>query len=583
LAGSPVDTNPQPYVEVAPGDSGYADAVNAADLRLSILHSGTNPAVPIEPTQGVTFSRYNDPGQTDDIEDPAVAADPVCHPIPVGSPSNIYPFAEHPDWVITDLSQSPPPWVPRRSDWADILVSLKPPPPPSVTSACPGNSTQSQDDAFADQQTAIGLLQSATLDQVRPYATTLVPFGLWQEQSGCNLSSEPTVQSIPAAAAASGQPPPNWIDVTDPAPSAHVYRETPGAAVFRMICINCHGPLADANGRLAQNLATMTGGFARVADFRDGLFGPSGAPEGASNRHAVFGSLPAGAPANWTGISDEDRAGRYMPWMALGGTLVTIPSQILELVGASPVFGERRALSSGHLSANMLSVAKALCLSLLGPTEANEPLTFDPSAGGYLVSAPHLGVETPKANYQLLAGNGDAELWLSMCSVSNPPPVHILLIAPGATPTLTMRAAFGEDGTPIADWANGMVPWASYPTGAPIGNEHGQTVTFDPAMDSTGSQPANEWPWCVNDTTGLAAENHLPVCPPCVLSTTTDCAGAAVPPGSSRYLNVADGTTWAVRGAINAGMSVYLYVESLLGLVPGPDYPEDYTQCQLLH
>ena len=28
-----------------------------------------------------------------------------------------------------------------------------------------------------------------------------------------------------------------------------------------MICINCHGPNADAKGRMAQNLATMTGGL----------------------------------------------------------------------------------------------------------------------------------------------------------------------------------------------------------------------------------------------------------------------------------------------------------------------------------
>jgi mono/diheme cytochrome c family protein len=573
-----VDGNPQPYVEVAPGDSGYDDAASSAALRISILHSGVNPAVPIKPILGVIFSRYDDPGQTDDIEDPAVTADPVCHPVPVGSPSNVYPFAEHPEWVVTDLSQSPPPWVPRRSDWANILVDLAPPPPPSAASACPGNSTDSQEDAFADQQAAITLLQSATLDQVRTYATTLVPFGLWQQNSGCNFSTQPTVQSITAAAVASGQPPPNWMTVTLPPPSAPVYRQTPGAAVFRMICINCHGPLADANGRLAQNLATMTGGFARVADFRDGLLGPVGAAEAASNRHAVFGSLPADAPASWTSLSDDDRAARYMPWMALGGTLVQIPDEILELVGAAPVFGQHRLLRSGHISANMLSVAKSLCLSLLGP--GSEPAGFNPTAGGYLESALHLGVETPKANWQLLAANGDAELWLSMCSASNPPPIHVLNVTPDTTlqaGALTMQAAFdANSGTPFVDWNNGVVPWASYPADAPIGNEHGQT-------NLTGPQPGNEWPWCVKDATSFAADNHLPVCPPCLFNTTTDCAGAPVPPGSSRYVSVTDGNAWAVRGAINAGMSVYLYLESLLGLVPGPDSTEDYTQCELLH
>ena len=36
---------------------------------------------------------------------------------------------------------------------------------------------------------------------------------------------------------------------------------------------------------------------------------------------------------------------------------------------------------------------------------------------------------------------------------------------------------------------------------------------------------------------------------------------------------------WAVRGAINAGFSVFLYVESIEGTGPAPDY----NQCSLLH
>ena len=35
---------------------------------------------------------------------------------------------------------------------------------------------------------------------------------------------------------------------------------------------------------------------------------------------------------------------------------------------------------------------------------------------------------------------------------------------------------------------------------------------------------------------------------------------------------------WAVRGAINAGMAVYLYVKSLENGTPSPDY----NQCNLL-
>ena len=123
--GSPVvDTTPQPYVEVAPGAPGYDEALAAAQQRLAILHSGSNPAVTLAPAPaGIVFSRYSDPGDTDDILDPAVLANPVCQPIPTGDRTlNTYPFAEHPHWVITDLSQPPGPWSPRRADWASVLV-----------------------------------------------------------------------------------------------------------------------------------------------------------------------------------------------------------------------------------------------------------------------------------------------------------------------------------------------------------------------------------------------------------------------------------------------------------------------------
>jgi mono/diheme cytochrome c family protein len=114
--GSPVvDSTPQPYVEVIPGAPGYDDAVAAATSRLAILHTGVNPALPVLVPPGdagarVIYSRYNDPGDTDDIEDPAVLADPTCHPIPVAAgPPVPYPFPNHPHWVITDTSQPPPP------------------------------------------------------------------------------------------------------------------------------------------------------------------------------------------------------------------------------------------------------------------------------------------------------------------------------------------------------------------------------------------------------------------------------------------------------------------------------------------
>ncbi len=559
--GGPVDSTPQPYVEVPPGAPQYSAALAAAAARVSVLHTGKNPDVALEPG-GTTFSRYEDPGATDDILDPDVLADPICSPIPVGNRTlNTYPFAEHPHWVVTDLTQSPGPWAPRQPNWSDVLVEQKVPPPSTGCTSPAGAAA-----AYADQLAAIKLVQEATLDQVRAYATAPVPFGLWQAQEGCNFSSIPTVQSF------SGPARPHWMDVASPPSSAPVYAETPGAAVFKMICINCHGPNADSNGRLAQNLATMTGGLAEVADFRDGLFGPVGAPEAESNRHAVFGNLPADASSDWTGATDDDRAARYMAWMALGGTPVEIPIQILEIVAVTHVLDQQRVLQASSLSANMLSQAKALCLGLLGPGYRDslyQPF-FDARSGhGYLdASLTHL-------NDTLIFENGDAELWMHLCTVANPPPVHVL--APDSAGALRLAVKAIQDpnyNLAIDTYAPGALVAASgYPADAPVG---------DGAGGVAGSLlPANFWPWCVDDSTATSAQaawimaSAIPVCPPAVKTASHACATGQV--GATCFGNV-DASSWAVRGAINAGMSVFLYVQSLESSGPAPDY----NQCSLL-
>ena len=559
--GGPVDDTPQPYVEVAPGTPAYADAQAAASHRLSILHTGTNSAITLSPG-GTTYSRYDDPGQTDDILDPAVLADPVCSPIPTGDRTlNTYPFAEHPHWVNTDLSLPPGAWSPRQTNWPDVLVEQHIPPPSNGCTSPAGAAA-----AYADQVDAVGLLQSATLDQVRSFVTAPVPFGLWKPDPGCDFGSVPTVQSF------AGITRPHWMDVTNPGPTAPVYSETPGAAVFKMICINCHGPNADSNGRLAQNLATMTGGRAQVADFRDGLFGPVGSTEGTSNRHLVFGALPSDSPAAWTGVTDDDRAARYMAWMALGGTPVEIPIQILEIVAVTHVLDQQRVLQASSLSANMLSQAKALCLGLLGPGYRDSLFapSLDPRAGhGYLdASLTHL-------NDTLIFANGDAEMWMSLCGTANPSPVHVL--KPDSAGALRLAVQAIQDpnyNLAIDTYAPGTLVAASdFPGGVPVGDGRG-------GVDSTLSA-TNVWPWCIDDSTATAtqsawiAANVLPTCPASVKTASHACATQQ--PGATCFGDD-DANRWAVRGAINAGFGVFLYVQSLEGTGPAPDY----DQCTLL-
>jgi mono/diheme cytochrome c family protein len=561
IGGPVVDTSPQPYVEVAPGAPGYDDASLAAQQRLSILHSGSNAALPSDPVSGKLYSRYADPADTSDILDPAVLVDPICHPIPTPNGSSAYPLPNHPHWVNTDLSQNPGPWAPRQSNWPAVLVDQQIPPLGGGCASPAGVLA-----AYADQGFAVSLVQDATLDQVRAAVTSPLPFGLWQQKSGCNFSSAKKVSDF------TGPARPHWMDVTNPAHDAPVFQQSAGAAVFKMICINCHGPLADSNGRMAQNLATMTGGNAAVADFRDGLFGPVGAAVGHRNMDAVYSVLPADASAKWTGVTVDDRAARYMAWMGLGGTSVNIPSQLLQLVAVTKVLDQRR-LAAGQLSANMLSQAKSLCLSLLGTTFFD-----DVHGGGIMTPGAGHGYLDPLAtmNSRLILANGDAELWLDLCSLANPQPVHILQPDHGGGPNLKMAVIEDSSGNLTIDGNNGQAPGALlpaslYPAGAPVGNVAGGT---DP-----GLAPGNVWPWCIDDSAALPdqsaayAAGHMPVCPQAVKDASKGCLHA-----QGTCFGNDDANRWAVRGAINAGFSVFLYVQS----IENASAPPDYNQCELL-
>jgi len=609
------DTSPQPYVEVTPGSPGYEAAQLAAEDRLAILHTGTDVLgnTPVQMASGsINYIRYTDPGQTEDILDPAVLENPICTPVPQGDPAvYTYPFPEHPHWVNTDLSNPPGPWTPRQTNWSNVLVHDDVP-PLGVTCAVPAALAS----AYNDQLSAVSTLPNVRLEDVDDFTTTPRPFGLWQQQAGCDFSSQQTVQDF------SGALQPHWMTVGDPppAPTAPVYMETPGEAVFKMICINCHGPTGSANGRLALNLATMTGGTALVADFHDGLFGPAGSAEPASNRHAQFGvsNLPSDTASNpdwaadWIGsasdpITDDDRASRYMAWMGLGGTNVNIPLELLQIVAVTKVLDQQRVLPSSSLSANMLSETKALCLSLLGPgiQEVSKGTPhLNPGLGhGYL------DAKVSDMNLTLIPSNGDAELWLGLCSRGNPSPVHILTMLPGQT-GLTAQDIDDTSGNLAIDSNafSAMVTKDVYPAGAPVGNERGgvdsslcvdaQTCCPDsPAscalcsLPGQGSLPGqapcvvpNEWPWCVDPTSivtpaqiAWAQSNNLPQCPQSVITFANACNPITGTPANG-CVTTAYGNAWAVHGAINAGFSVFRYLESIE--IPGP--PPDYDQCTLL-
>src|SRR5690606_15602372 len=110
-----------------------------------------------------------------------------------------------------------------------------------------------------------------------------------------------------------------------------LYFQAPGEAIFTNICANCHGPLADSQGRQAVSVSLLSGGETRVANLRDGLLG-SGSIQAQFGPYATADTRPI------------DLASRYIGWMALGGTQRTIPDPILRLVRSTRVYGHTRRL-----------------------------------------------------------------------------------------------------------------------------------------------------------------------------------------------------------------------------------------------
>jgi mono/diheme cytochrome c family protein len=565
------DLTPQPYVEVKPGDNGYAAAQTAAQTRLASYHAG---------------HRYNFCPNTDDIIDPSVnLSNPNTQTPPdlqvrdysVYPPTLIMPIdgvPNRPHWVVTDTTDPVGDWVPRGSTWKSFLVDHQ----------LPALANDTLDALVVD-------LPNVTLtDPVRAALTAEVPFGLWKQNPGCGFSGIPTAGNL------QGDQRPAWMDLVKADPAAPVYMESAGEAVFTNICINCHGPQGDAKGLLADEVSLMTGGSARVANFRAGLFGPVDSP--GANRGRVFGDtsmVPAG-----TGTPD-DYGARYMAWMALGGTSKFIPQGLLNIVGTTPVIGKQRTSTRLETAAspNMLELAQELCVHTL-LASPNDVRTV-----GHLFD--HGTIDWTN-NTALIGDNGDADLWLKLCSLNNRPVVRVLLPINGTWDAYTTPDLVQIGPSQSLFWGTGDASGTPYPVDAPVLDQQGRVVdgsSFIPRVDRPA--PDNSFPVCVQQPTdptqagfleafrqkykvygAQGTSNPVPYCPASLFVTTTDPAtGQTVmkwrlavktsDDGSS--VKFTDVNNWATRGAINAGLAVFTYVDQLSkGLNPKPPY----NQCESL-
>ena len=237
-------TESQPYLEVMnKGDTGtgvadYRAAEQSANDRVRSF--GSSP-------------RLQDcPPSTEDIVDPIMSGAGVTKPASITVPSPRFPDALNKNlmytlefipgrthWFITDLTDSPPPWEPRRPDWHDILVDHK---------------IADNDEA---SKTDVGILEgtkgvnkqpvkiSSNPDELKALALTSHPFGIWLEKGkNCNFPPDvKRVQDYPLET----RPP--WMTgdmvgipldpvYVKPADADHVYEISYGAQVYRTICYN---------------------------------------------------------------------------------------------------------------------------------------------------------------------------------------------------------------------------------------------------------------------------------------------------------------------------------------------------------
>jgi hypothetical protein len=526
----PFDTTFQPYEEVKPGDPAYLQALEGVSERLYEYRHGkrygycpdrTDIVVPEALT--TTDPRKLTPPDEIQFTDSAKTLAIM--------PNDGVPDRAH--VVPSDLTENPGEWSPRRGDFAAVIVNPKAPPPDAVVANVPW------------------VLQGVRVTrEIRDYATREIPFGVWLPKPEC------TYPGVKRARDYAGPDRAKWMSNVRAklAPDDLIYSITPGGAVFSNICVNCHGPQADSKGLLAEAISEMTGGAARVANFKDGLLGPF--DQVGRNIERVFGPIARMTSTPGLTTTSEDWAARYLSWMALGGTERVLPESLLKIVGATKVMGlPRKNAIAG--SANMLSLAQGICATVLAPLNGTHFADYFASGN----------IDWSKT--ALLDTTGDAEMWIRLCSTGNRPVVRVPRYA-------------APDW--VLDWRKSYF-WGDDYGNNPVMNDRGQ-------IDKNGIQAANWFPVCVAEQDLNTADpkdkpprpmapggEPIPFCPPDLFEGKADEFGNVK---ATRALRVLDGSPpaflgaeeWAVRGAAGAGMAVLLYLEEVRkgNLIPKPGY-----------
>ncbi len=569
----------QPYIEVTPDDPAYAEHVALAQERLALFRRS---------------ERYFDCPSSDlDAVAPEVASGQTQLPRlqftelvdGSGAVSEVYdllsPARHH--YPKTD-TRNDPGWVIRRPDWPSVLAI-------DLVDTAKAESG-SLDVALTSELTIAAVNELAITPEIEGYLLGERPFGLWLQKPACHDA----LAAMPTAGMFTGDARPTWMDAIDAPDDAPVYSVSPGAQVFDMICKRCHGPLANGDSALATTISDLTGGRTRVANLRDGVFGPAGMPGSAwlqafSDEAIIAYDLDNrdegdNAPP-WTPQMDVDareRTARYVAWMGLGGTNAQIPATVLTRLRSMSVLGELpqgRALfkPSPADAANMLTVAKLACQVLMPALT----VSFDPERGRVVRESSSPSNNTLQSR-GIITRNGVADLWDDLCHFHNAAPVVRVDVDPakvGDKFYVQQAAPYTPPGVATSDLRGqryNHIQRSAYPADAWVGNQRGEI--------ERGLSPSNVAPWCLKPTTDSERlEEHaalearmrqagkietaegLPICP-----SDFDIVRDGI--------SVADGRQWTIRGAANAGLAVFLYLDAL---AKGQVQPTvGYDQCEAL-
>lgn len=562
----------QPYQEVRPGDrpyrgrvvceAGHFDDPQMKCLPIGIVSDsyGYEDAV-LDAERRLAVFRASLPGQHCpedlDIVDPRIVRSGGRQRIPrdygryFGERAD--PKADlrdrvpdHAHFFSLDTTEPPGPWVPRRRDWKAALVE--------------GSGAAS---APAAVRRAIAQLASYFPPRdARAYFTQTIPMGLWAER--CQVSRESA--SSRTLSQLREELPRRHFWPHDRTIHGHVlasvvhggdrvHSQSRGEAIFRTICMNCHGRAIDSKSPLAATIAELTGGATIVANLRDGILGPVAAA-GASAQ-AVFSSAGRGGTA-------EDWKLRYLLFMGLGGTLAEIPASVVSFVSSVPFYGRSVGTGAGAVDGNMLEPARDLCGQILAlPRELMVARTAEENEV----------ILVPDSRSKVFArDSGHFQLWHDVCSFDNEQVVHVLV--PERPPDSSRRVLFRTNRLVapssvmrVRDTSGNLV----YPPHHPVGTVWGTS--------ERGVNRSNQHPWCVfvRDEAeralarahfadiGIANESDMPFCPATLMASAFGRLVYGVYPDvPSASVDPEFVERWARRGAMNAGTAAYHFMDGVV-------------------